>query len=142
MRVRSLPHQTPAGLVPPLIQTAKSEPRRRVLIVDDYPEAARTLAMLLKLRGFETRTATDGLEAVETAGGFRPDVVILDLGLPGVDGYEACRRIRASAWGKAMRLLALTGWARDEDRERSAAAGFNGHVLKPIDLEVLEPLLT
>ena len=119
-----------------------STTRRRVLIVDDYSDAARTLAMLLDLRGFETRTAADGLEAVEAAEQFRPDVALLDLGLPGADGYEACRRIRGESWGKAIRLLALTGRDRSEDREKTASAGFNGHLVKPIDLAVLEPMLT
>jgi CheY-like chemotaxis protein len=114
---------------------------RRILIVDDNPESAKSLAMLLRLRGFETRTAADGVEAVEAAEEFRPDVALLDLGLPKADGYEACRRIRRQSWGKAMRLLALTGRDRDEDRQRSTEAGFNGHLVKPIDLADLEPML-
>ena len=112
--------------------------RRRVLIVDDYSDSAKTLAMLLNLRGFETRTAADGIEAVQAAEEFRPDVALLDLGLPKADGYEACRRIRAKAWGKKIRVLALSG---REDRGMSAEAGFNGHVMKPVDLADLEPML-
>jgi CheY-like chemotaxis protein len=115
--------------------------RLRVLIVDDYPESARSLAMLLKLHGFETRTAADGIEAVEAAEQFRPDVALLDLGLPRADGFEACRRIRSQSWGKKIRLLALTGWDRREDLEKSAAAGFNGYLVKPVDLGTLEPML-
>jgi len=115
--------------------------RRRILIVDDYPESSKTLAMLLKLRGFEARTAADGVEAVEAAEQFRPDVALLDLGLPKADGFEACRRIRRQSWGKAIRVFALTGRDRDEDRARSTEAGFNGHLVKPIDLADLEPML-
>lgn len=114
---------------------------RRILIVDDYPESARTLAKLLNLRGFETCTAADGVEAVRAAEQFRPDVALLDLGLPKADGYETCRRIRRHAWGKKIRVLALTGRDRDEDRKQTAAAGFNGHLVKPIDLADLEPML-
>src|SRR4026209_1718335 len=113
---------------------------RRILIVDDYPESAKTLAMLLKLRGFATRTAADGVEAVEAAEQFRPDVALLDLGLPKADGFEACRRIRRRWGGKAIRVFALTGRDRDEDRKRSTEAGFNGHLVKPIDLADLEPM--
>ena len=120
---------------------ANSWQRRRILIVDDYPESAKSLAMLLRLRGFETRTAADGVEAVEAAEQFRPDVALLDLGLPKADGYEACRRIRRMSWGKAIRLLALTGRDGAGDRERSTEAGFNGHLVKPIDLADLEPML-
>jgi CheY-like chemotaxis protein len=116
----------------------KSSHRRRILIVDDYTDSAKTLAMLLTLRGFETRTAADGIEAVAAAEEFRPDVALLDLGLPKADGYEACRRIRAKSWGKSIRVLALSG---REDHAKSAAAGFNGHLVKPVDLADLEPML-
>lgn|SRR5512145_350607 len=118
-----------------------SPPRLRILIVDDYPESAKSLAMLLKLRGFETRTAADGVEAVDAAEQFRPHVALLDLGLPRADGFEVCRRIRRHAWGKQIRVLALTGRDRREDVERSTEAGFNGFLVKPIDLAHLEPML-
>lgn len=120
------------------MRTSPSSPRR-VLIVDDYFESARSLALLLRLRGFETRTAGDGVEAVEAAEEFRPDVALLDLGLPKADGYEACRQIRSQSWGKTIRVLALTG--RDPVEDREVEAGFNGHLTKPVDLAVLEPML-
>jgi DNA-binding response OmpR family regulator len=113
----------------------------RVLIVDDYPQSAESLAMLLKLRGYEVRVAHHGLEAVAAASEFRPHVALLDLGLPGLDGYEVCRRIRDTSWGQRMLMLAVTGWDRVEDRLRSAAAGFDSHVVKPIDFAVLDRLL-
>jgi len=114
---------------------------RRILVVDDNRDSATTMAMLLKLIGNETSTAYDGLEAVEAAAAFRPDVVLLDIGLPKLNGYEAARRIRAQPWGKEMVLVALTGWGQDEDRLKSTAAGFNGHMVKPVDFAALIKLL-
>jgi PAS domain S-box-containing protein len=114
---------------------------RRILIVDDNRDSAKSLAMLLKLTGNETHTARDGLEAVEAAERIRPDVVLLDIGLPKLNGYEACRRIRQQPWGKNMVLVALTGWGQDDDRKKSSDAGFDGHLVKPVELVVLNKLL-
>ena len=114
---------------------------RRVLVVDDNKDSATSLAMLLTLTGNETRTAYDGLEAVETAATFRPDIVLLDIGLPKLNGYEAARRIREQPWGKDMILVALTGWGQEEDRKKSREAGFNGHLVKPVEYAVLTKLM-
>ena len=114
---------------------------RRILVVDDNRDSAVSLAMLLKLTGHETHTAFDGLEAVEAAGTFRPDVVLLDIGLPKLNGYDACRKIREQPWGKGMVLIALTGWGQDEDRRKSLEAGFSGHLVKPVELDILTNLL-
>jgi signal transduction histidine kinase len=114
---------------------------RRILVVDDNQDAADSLALLLQLTGNEVHTAHDGLEAVEAALRFRPDVVLLDLGMPKLNGYDACRRIRAQPGGKDMWLVALTGWGQEEDRRRSHEAGFNGHLVKPVDPAALEKLL-
>ena len=114
---------------------------RRVLVVDDNPDSAASLAMLLKLAGNETCTAHDGLEAMKTAETFRPDVVFLDIGLPKLNGRDAARRIREQPWGTKMVLVALTGWGQDEDRRRSQEAGFDHHMVKPIDYAVLNKLL-
>jgi len=114
---------------------------RRILVVDDIRDNADSLALLLRLMGHEIATAYDGLEAVEAAGTFRPDVILLDIGLPKMDGNEAARRIRAQPWGKAMVLIALTGWGQEEDRLRSAAAGFDHHLVKPVDPVGLKQLL-
>lgn len=116
-------------------------PRRRILVVDDNVDSAASMAMLLKVRGNETAMARDGLEAVEAAERFRPDVVLLDLGLPKLNGYDACRRIREQPWGKDMVLVALTGRGEDEDRRRSQEAGFHHHMLKPVDYPALMRLL-
>lgn len=114
---------------------------RHILVVDDNRDSATSLAMLLKLTGNVTHTAYDGLEAVEAAATFRPDVVLLDIGLPKLNGYEACRRIREQPWGKDMVLIALTGWGQEEDRQQSREAGFNSHLVKPVDLDALRELL-
>lgn len=114
---------------------------RRILIVDDNPDSAASLAMLLKLIGNDTHTANDGLAAVEAAEQFRPDVVLLDIGLPKLNGYEACRRIRGQGWGKDLVMVALTGWGQEDDRRQSNEAGFNHHMVKPVDIDALMQLL-
>jgi CheY-like chemotaxis protein len=114
---------------------------RRILIVDDNRDSAMSLAMLLKLTGHETHTAFDGLEAVEAAATFKPELVLMDIGLPKLNGYEACRRIREQPWGKNMVLVALTGWGQEDDRQKSKEVGFNAHMVKPVDLPALMDLL-
>jgi two-component system, chemotaxis family, CheB/CheR fusion protein len=102
---------------------------RRVLVVDDNRDSATSLAMLLKITGNEVRTAADGLEAVAQAEAYRPEVILLDIGLPKMNGYDACRAIRQQSWGKDVLLIALTGWGQEEDRQKSKDAGFNGHLV-------------
>jgi two-component system CheB/CheR fusion protein len=123
--------------------TAEQTPTtaHRILIVDDNRDAAMSLATLLTLTGNKMQTAHDGLEAVEAAALFRPDVVLLDLSLPKLNGYDACRRIRQQPWGKNMMLVALTGWGQDEDRRQSKEAGFDHHMVKPLELSALMKLL-
>jgi PAS domain S-box-containing protein len=116
-------------------------PPRRILIVDDNQDAARSLAALLRLAGHETHTAFDGLEAIEVAAERRPDVVLLDIGLPKLNGYEAARRLRNETWATDVVLIALTGWGQEEDRQKSIAAGFNAHLVKPVDFNALQRLL-
>jgi CheY-like chemotaxis protein len=112
-----------------------------VLIVDDNKDAAEWLATLLNLNGHETQVVHDGVAAIESARRMRPDAVLLDIGLPGLDGYEVCRRIRAQPWGKDLVLVALTGWSQEEDRRKSRDAGFDTHLVKPVDDEVIASLL-
>jgi CheY-like chemotaxis protein len=112
---------------------------RRILVVDDNRDAADTLAEALAALGHETRCAYDGLEAIEAAQRFRPEVVLLDLGLPVLDGYEVARRLRED--GTRGRIVALTGYGQDSDRRRSADAGFDGHLVKPIELDDLADVL-
>jgi CheY-like chemotaxis protein len=115
---------------------------RRILVVDDNPDSADSLAELLQLIGHETRTAYDGLEAVAAAASFRPAVVLLDIGLPKLDGHEAARKIREQPWSEGMVLVALTGWGHEDDRQKSREAGFDAHLVKPVEFEVLKKLLS
>ncbi|MGH9222097.1 MAG: PAS domain S-box protein [Vicinamibacterales bacterium] len=116
--------------------------KRRILVVDDNTDAAESLAALLSINGHETRLAHDGLQAMEAARAFRPDVVFLDIGMPALDGHETARRIRQEPWGKEMVLVALTGWGQTEDRRRSLEAGFNHHLVKPADPIVVAKLIS
>lgn len=122
-------------VVPPKVADngVKAAPERRVLVVDDNRDAAESLAVFLQLGGHSVHTAYDGVEAVEAAESFRPDIVLLDIGMPKLNGYEACRRIRDTAWGKDMTVIAQTGWGQDEDKRRTHEAGFDGHLVKPVD---------
>jgi PAS domain S-box-containing protein len=114
---------------------------RRVLVVDDNRDAAASMAQMLRLLGHEVSTAHDGAEAVEAAEGFRPDVVLMDVGMPRLNGHEATRRIRERPWGRGVRVVALTGWGQDVDRVRSKEAGCDGHLVKPVSLSDLERAL-
>ena len=114
---------------------------RRVLIVDDNVDSAESLAELLTVCGHEVRTAHDGLAGVAAAEAFRPDVVVMDLGMPKLNGYEAARRIRSEAWGVAVVLVAQTGWGSAEDRRKSRDAGFDQHLVKPVDPAAMLKLL-
>jgi len=113
----------------------------RILVADDNADSAESLALLLQMMGHEVRTELDGVHAVETAEAFQPQVVLLDLGMPRLNGYEAARRIRALPGGDKVVLIAQTGWSQPEDRQRSRDAGFDHHVVKPIPAGALEKLL-
>jgi CheY-like chemotaxis protein len=110
---------------------ALSAARRRILIVEDNLDTACALSTLLELSGHETQTVYEGATAIERAESFRPDVILLDIGLPGMSGYDVCRAIRARPWGQRMRIVALSGWGKENDRRRAAEAGFDDHLLKP-----------
>jgi signal transduction histidine kinase/ActR/RegA family two-component response regulator len=125
----------------PVAMDSAPASRRRVLVVDDNIDSAQTLAMVLDVMGHETRLANDGAEAVRLAQEFQPDVVLLDIGMPKLNGYEACRQIRAQVWAKDVRMVAVTGWGQDEDRRRSKDAGFDMHLVKPLDPLVVERLM-
>lgn len=114
---------------------------RKVLIADDNMDAAESLSVLLQMEGHEVRTASDGLKAVAVAEEFHPDVALLDIGMPELNGYEAAARIRALPEGERILLLALTGWGQDADRQLAAEAGFDHHITKPADLEQLQRIL-
>jgi CheY-like chemotaxis protein len=125
----------------PLAKNVSATSKRRILIVDDNHDSAKSLAMLLRLMGNEVHTAYDGLEAVSTALSTQPDLMLLDIGLPKLDGYEVARRIRADLENSIV-LVALTGWGQEEDRRRSKEAGFDQHLTKPVEMNALQSLLT
>ena len=120
----------------------RESPQRRVLIVDDNRDSADSLAMLLEITGNKTYMAHDGLEAIEVIEEHRPEVVLLDIGLPRLDGHEVCRYVRQKPWGKDIVMIALTGWGQEDDRRKSEEAGFNGHLVKPVDYDNLLKLLS
>jgi len=124
---------------PPPAAEAASE--RRILIVDDNRDSADSLAMLLEITGNKTYIAHDGAEGIAAVEKYRPEVVLLDIGLPKLDGHEVCRRIREQPWGKDIVVIALTGWGQEDDRRKSEEAGFNGHLVKPVDYDLLLELL-
>jgi CheY-like chemotaxis protein len=112
----------------------------RVLIVDDNADSAEMLSVLVQLHGHEARTVHDGLAAIRAYGEFKPHAALLDIGLPGLTGYDVAKRLRGTD-GDACYLVAITGWGRDDDRRRARAAGFNCHVTKPIDPDAIVHLL-
>src|SRR6185436_4499832 len=112
-----------------------------VLLVEDNADVASGLAMLLTTLGHRVVTAPDGIAAIQAATESRPDVVLMDIGLPGLDGYEVARRLRTDRSLDAVTLVALTGYAGEADRQRSVSAGFNHHIAKPVSLDILEQLL-
>jgi DNA-binding response OmpR family regulator len=108
-------------------------PGCRVLVVDDNVDNADSLALFLRQRGHLVETAYDGEAAWLAADRFRPDLILLDIGLPKVNGHDVCQRIRSQPWGREMLIIAQTGWGQEIDRQRSAAAGFDSHLVKPVD---------
>jgi len=130
-----------ASVVTPLVAASKARLARRILIADDNNDALESLATLLQLSGHEVFTATNGGTALQSVERHLPEVVLLDIGMPLLDGYEVARRIRSQPWGQRITLVALTGWGQDSDRRRSREAGFDSHLVKPLDLETLTDLL-
>ena len=116
-------------------------PPRRVLIVDDNEDAANSLALILKLGGHETDSVYTATAALQRAADFKPDVVLLDIGLPGMDGYEVARKIGELPGLRNIRLVAVTGYGRSDDRRRARDAGFDDHLTKPVEFAVLERTL-
>jgi len=127
----ALASATPAG------ETVSGLSPRRILVVDDNVDAAETLSLMLKLQGHQVQTAHDGLQALNAASVFLPHVILLDLGMPNLNGYETANRIRSQAWGRDIALVAVTGWGQPKDRERTVEAGFDAHLVKPVDRETL-----
>ena len=149
--------RAPAGAAPSIVQGADAGPTatatgnaapgspavtpRRVLLVDDNDDVVRALSRLVRLLGHDVHVAVDGEQAVAAAATYRPDLVLMDIGLPRLNGYAAARRIRDQAWGRRMKLVAMTGWGQEHDKQRSRDAGFDRHLTKPVELDVLRDLL-
>ena len=127
--------------LPPVRTPPAPGSARRILLVDDSRDSVESLALLLSVEGYETKTAYNGVEAFEKAASFRPDVILLDIGLPLMSGYDVCRKIRSEPWGEDIVVLAHTGWGHEDDRRRTTEAGFDGHLLKPVDFAVLMKLI-
>jgi CheY-like chemotaxis protein/two-component sensor histidine kinase len=145
-RSAEVPGASPAALAAPAapaVDVGAPLDRRpsRVLIVDDNVDAADALSQMLSLSGYLTRTVNDGVAATEVAELMRPDIVLLDIGLPRLNGHEVARWIRSQPWGVTTRLVAITGWGQERDRQRSREAGFDEHLTKPVDPEQLLQLL-
>ncbi len=121
----------------PANETVSRLSSRRILVVDDNVDAAETLGLMLKLQGHQVQTAHDGLQALNAASVFLPHIILLDLGMPNLNGYETANRIRSQAWGRNIALVAVTGWGQPKDRERTVEAGFDAHLVKPVDRETL-----
>jgi CheY-like chemotaxis protein len=138
-----LPLATEAVSAPPLTSESDSRPITplRILVVDDNIEAADALSQLLGLSGHEVEAVHDGSDALELAARFHPQAVLLDIGLPKMNGYDVCRLMRREPWGKDLAVIALTGFGQDADRQKSSAAGFDGHLVKPVELEAVLRIL-
>ncbi len=140
-----LPVLGTGDLPPPTAATEASElgesRKRRVLVVDDNQDSATSMSMMLRLMGDKVQTARDGLEAIDMAASFRPHVILMDMGMPRLNGFEATRRIREQPWSKSTIIVAVTGWGQDADKVRSRHAGCDGHLVKPVDHARLARLL-
>jgi PAS domain S-box-containing protein len=140
----TLPTLEDAALLeaPVVFPDQAQSPPRRILVVDDSRDGAESLGLMLALAGHETELAYDGVEAIERAEQFRPDLILMDVGMPRLNGLDATRRIRQEPWGRAATIIALTGWGQECDREQSREAGCDGHLVKPVALDELNRILT
>jgi PAS domain S-box-containing protein len=132
-----LPIVTGAAPTEPSVSCPLPRVAQRILVVDDNRDSATSMAKLLTMTGYQTQTAFDGIEALDAAEKFRPDVVLLDIGLPKMNGYEAARKLRERPWAERLLLVALTGWGQEEDRQKSRNSGFDAHMVKPVEYKAL-----
>jgi CheY-like chemotaxis protein len=122
-------------------RTGASRKALKVLVVDDNEASAKTIGWMIEAMGFEAKIMTSGMHALEVAQTYRPDVILLDIGIPDINGYDVCRTLRHFPEFKDTLFIAQTGWGQDEHRQRSKEAGFDHHMVKPIDFKTLEDLL-
>ncbi len=139
-----LPRSTAVLISEPtsMVDHTSSAHPTKVLVVDDNIDAGNTLALLIKLMGHQVSTATNGQEAVDKGRVMQPDLILMDIGMPIMDGYAAARAIRQETWGQSVALIALTGWGQDEDRQKSKAAGFDQHLVKPVDATAIQRVIS
>ena len=133
LRLPALPVPRRQAQGAPRQELTRAKVARRVLVADDNRDAAESLSLLLEAAGHTVRVTYDGDQALSEAEAFRPEIALIDLGMPKVNGYEVCRRIRASEWGQSALLIAQTGWGQDEDKRRTRECGFDAHLVKPAD---------
>ena len=131
----------PSSLPSAVVSDASLTPSRRVLVVDDNMGAARTLSIVVKMLGNEVCTAHNGQDALEKAQDFLPEIIIMDIGMPVMDGYAAARAIRNLPWGKNIFLIALSGWGQEDDKQKTKDAGFDRHLVKPVEPSVVRGIL-
>ena len=120
---------------------AQAASKLRILLADDNADSLNSLGMLLELLGHEVELCKDGTEAIRAGASFEGDVAILDIGMPGANGYEVARNLRAGAWGRNLTLIALSGWGQTQDQQQAQDAGFDHHLTKPVELDSLQRLL-
>ena len=118
-----------------------STSEHRILVVDDDRDGAESLALLLRIEGYSTQSAYDGMEALRVAREFLPHVVLLDISMPELDGFDVASRLHAESWARGLRVIALTAWNRFDDRARARAVGFDGYLVKPVDFAMLQQML-
>jgi CheY-like chemotaxis protein len=138
--VAGAPHAPPADALNE--DKPARTPGRRILVVDDNQDAARSMARVLSLQGDDVLAVHDGVDAINTVETFRPHVILMDVGMPQMNGYEAARQIRGHDWGSTAVIIAVTGWGQEGDRIESREAGCDGHLVKPVDLQELERLMS
>jgi CheY-like chemotaxis protein len=139
LRVEHSP--SPDQISAPTAAASSASMLRRILVVDDNLDSAESLSIVLQLQGYEVRTVNDGPSAIELAEAWRPEIMLLDIGLPGLNGYDVARHLGSRSWSASMRLIALTGWGQASDQARSAAAGFVAHLVKPVEVKALIRML-
>jgi CheY-like chemotaxis protein len=140
--VVALPVVAPRGLSPDQAEPAPASTRRRVVVADDNQDSLESMARVLLLLGHDVRTAADGVQCLALCNEFHPDVALLDIGMPRLNGYDAARAIRSEPWGASVMLVAMTGWGQDDDVRRARSAGFDHHLVKPVDHAKLGALLS
>lgn len=121
--------------------TSTTTAKKRVLVVDDNRDSANTLAMLLKFSGYETKTASDGASAIESTAEFKPEVILLDIGLPDMSGYDVCKKLREQTLDPRPRIVAVTGWNAEHVQKSGGEDCFDGHLAKPVDFKTLQGLI-